>query len=64
MRHIATVPQRLAAAGGRGRLADFDLELAVQNRQALDRAAEMGGQLKNSARIGVKIVPLQPVDGF
>ena len=36
MRHIATVAQRLAGAGGRRRLADFNLELAVQNRQALD----------------------------
>jgi uncharacterized protein len=64
MRHIATVPQRLAAAGGSNRLADLDLELAVQNRQALDRAAQMGGRFENSAWIGLKIVPLEPVDGF
>ena len=64
MRHIATVPQRLAAAGGRRRLADLDLELTVQNRQTFNRAAQMGGRLENSARIGLKIVPLQPVDSF
>ena len=46
MRHIAPIAQGLAAAGRRRRFADLDLEFAVQNRQALDRAAQMGGRIR------------------
>src|SRR5271154_6453076 len=58
MRPIAPVADGLAAACRCRRLAILDLELALQNRQAFDRAPQMSGGLENSTRIGLKIVPL------
>ena len=46
MRHVATVAQCLAGVRRRCRLADLDLEFTVQDRQALDRTAQMGGRTR------------------
>ena len=46
MGHVAAIAQRLAGACLGRRSGDLDLELAVEDRQTLDRPAQMGGRFR------------------
>src|SRR6476469_10178203 len=62
VRPVAAVAQRLAGAGPLGDIGDRHFKLALEHREALDRAALMRVGFERAAGIGGEIVPLQPFD--
>jgi hypothetical protein len=62
MEPIGSIAHRFAALGPFRHAAGFDLELAVENRQALDGTALMAFRIEDAAGLGADIIPLQPLD--
>ena len=58
---VAAIAQSLAGPDRLDPSPDIHLELTVEHRQALDRAARVSRRFEHSAGIRLEIVPLQPV---
>src|SRR4051812_13702566 len=61
---VAAVAQAFPSLRLLGHAADLDLELSVQDGQALHGAALMAVGVEYAAGLGLHVVPLQPLDGL